>query len=350
MTVDIGNAGRKTAFSPEEEKTLRHQAFRRLTGAAVAAAGLVFGASAMAQDTDFPQKPIILVATGSIGGGADVQARLVASAIDRAGVINEPVAVVNRGSGGSQEGYQFVRARAGDPHYLLTVTNQFLTYPMVGDAGYDWKEFTPIANLVFDPVVVVVHESSDLQNLDDLVALAEKKGGSMTVGGGQIGTQDHMGYLTLEDATGIEARYVAFGGGAETHRNILGRQVDVAVGNPSDFIQSADAGKLRFIGVLDDERNASPALKDVPTASEQGYDASFVVWRGWVAPPGISDEERQALIGLFEAVVDDEEFKENYVDRFGMRPTLLVGDNLTSFINEQHGIYEEKLRSSGVIE
>lgn len=309
------------------------------------------GAPAFAQDDgSFPSKPIILVATGTIGGGADTQARLVADAIDRAGVIDEPVAVVNRGSSGSQEGYKFVEERAGDAHYLLTVTNQFLTYPMVGDAGYDWKNFTPVANLVYDPVVVVVPAASALQNLDDLVAAAKEAGGSLTVGGGQIGTQDHMGYLTLAEAAGIDARYIAFAGGAETHRNILGAQVDVAVGNPSDFLQSVEAGGLRVIGVLDEERNENPVLAEVPTAREQGYDATFVVWRGWVAPPEITREERDVLIDLFRVVSEDEQFKEDYVRHFGLRPTFVAGDELQSFIEEQEVIYTNRLQESGVIE
>lgn len=326
---------------------------RTFLGVATATAlslSLSAGAPAFAQDDgSFPSKPIILVATGTIGGGADTQARLVADAIDRAGVIEEPVAVLNRGSSGSQEGYKFVEERAGDAHYLLTVTNQFLTYPMVGDAGYDWKNFTPVANLVYDPVVVVVPAASELQNLDDLVAAAEEAGGSLTVGGGQIGTQDHMGFLTLAEAAGIDARYIAFAGGAETHRNILGAQVDVAVGNPSDFLQSVEAGGLRVIGVLDEERNDNPLLAEVPTAREQGYDATFVVWRGWVAPPEISSEERDALIELFRVVSEDEQFNEDYVKHFGLRPTFVAGDELQSFIEGQEVIYTNRLRESGVI-
>jgi putative tricarboxylic transport membrane protein len=323
----------------------------KLLALAGAFAVAAIGASApvVAQAT-FPSKPIILVATGTVGGGADVQARLVADAIDRSGLISEPVAVLNRGTAGSQEAYQFVQQRAGDAHYLLTVTNQFLTYPMVGDAGYDWTEFTPVANLVYDPVVVVVQASSEIENLDDFVAAAEAAGGAMTIGGGQIGTQDHMGFLTLADATGIEARYVAFAGGAETHRNILGGQVDAVVGNPSDFLQSVEAGNLKVIGILDEERNPAPLLADVPTAIEQGYDASFVVWRGWVAPPGISEEERNVLIELFETVAKDQAFTDNYVTRFGLRPTFVAGEELRTFIQEQEVIYTELLQEAGVIQ
>src|SRR5690606_6130432 len=86
--------------------------------AAVAALGmLAFSASAQ---EEFPSKPVIFVAPGTIGGGSDTQARLAADAIDRSGIIDEPVAVINRGAGGSQEAYTFTKSKAGDPHYVLT--------------------------------------------------------------------------------------------------------------------------------------------------------------------------------------------------------------------------------------
>lgn len=316
--------------------------------AAVAALGML-AISASAQE-EFPSKPVIFVAPGTIGGGSDTQARLAADAIDRSGIIDEPVAVINRGAGGSQEAYTFTKSKAGDPHYVLTATNQLVTYPMVGEAGYDWREFTPIVNLVFDPTVVVVQADAPYQTLEDLIEAAKAEPGQLTAGGGQIGTQDHMGFLTLSEATGIEARYVPFAGGGEILRNILGGQIDFAVGNPSDFLASVEGGKLRFLVTLDEERSPAPALADVPTLQELGYDATFVVWRGWIGPPDLSDEERDQVIELFRQVSEDENFKENYVLRFGMRPTFLAGDEFEAFIAEREPEYRALLQKAGVIQ
>lgn len=299
---------------------------------------------------DFPSKPIIMVVAGGVGGGADIQARLIADAIDRADVTDQPVAVLNRGTAVTPEAYRYTLDRPGDAHYLLSTSNSMLTFPMLGDAGFVWQDFTPVANLVFDPIVVVVSAASELHDLDDLVALATERQGNMTFGGGQIGTQDHMGFLELVDATGIEGRYVGFSGGAETHRNLLGSQIDVAVGNPSDFLQSVEAGSLRVIATLDTERSPAPVLADVPTAIEQGFDANFVVFRGWVAPPEIDEGQRDRLVELLDLVTEDDAFIENYVLRFGMRPVLVAGDDFHLFLEEQEEVHREKLRAADLIE
>lgn len=311
------------------------------------AAGIASAGSAFAQD--FPSKPIIIVAPGTVGGGADVQSRLAAAAIETAKLIEEPVVVLNRGSGGSQEAYVFTKSKAGDAHYVLAIANQFLTYPLLGEAGYKYTDFTPIANLVYDPSVLVVRAESPHKTMADLIEAAKAAPDTLTIGGGQVGAQDNMGYLAIQEAAGVTMRYVAFAGGADVHRNVLGGNIDAAVGNPSDFMSSIEAGKIRVLAVLDEERNPAPALKDAPTAKEQGFEVVNIGWRGWAAPSGISTEQRDALITLAKAVADDPNFHEQYMVRFGMRPGFMAGDDFAAHLAEREAAYKARLQQVGVI-
>lgn len=297
---------------------------------------------------DWPTQPVIFVAPGTVGGGGDTQARLAAATIEAEGLIDQPIAVLNKAP---QEVYTFVIAQADDPHYLFTNANQLLTYPMTGQFTYDaFEDFIPVANLAFDPEVLLTRPDSPYQTLDDVIQAAQADPGSITVGGGQIGTQDHMALLTLQEAADIELNFVPFQGGAEIHRNVLGGQVDLAIGNPADFIASLESGELVGLAILDEERNPAPALQDIPTAIEQGVDAAFVVWRGWFFPSGVSDDIVQQASDLFAVVMDDPAFEENYLTRFGMRPNYLPHDEFEAYLREQEPIYEELLREAGVID
>src|SRR5215207_2178772 len=318
-------------------------------------AGLLFASAltmplasgAIAQAGKFPRKPVLLVAPGTIGGGADVLARLTADAIEKSNALDEPIAVLNRPAG--VEIYSFIKSKSADPHYLFTVTNLFLTYPMLGPTNYQYSEFTPIANLVFDPAVVVVNAESPYKTLKDLVEATKQKPNTITMGGGQVGTQDHLAYLTLRKASGLDARFVGFAGGGEVHRNLLGNQIESAIGNPSDFLASVEAGKLRILAIMDEQRNPAPGLKDVATAKEQGYGANFVVFRGFAAPPKIPEADRSAVIDLFRKVMDDKNFQEKYVLRFGMRPAFMAGDEFSKFLKDREIEYRELLVSAGVV-
>jgi len=312
----------------------------------LAAAG---GSGALAAPANFPSKPIILVAPGTVGGGSDVQARFCQAAIENKLQLSEPIVILNKGSrGGRQEAYTFVAGKKGDAHYLLTTANQFLTYPMLG-GGYDTKDFTPIANLVYDPGALVTRTDSKFKSFEDVVKAAKAKPNSITVAGGQLGTQDHMALLTIEKATGVKFRFVPFAGGAEVHRNVLGGQVDLAIGNPSDFLSSIEGGKLKALVLTTPKRSDSPTLKDVPTLKDKGYDASFVTWRGWVAPAGISAEQTKFLSDLFKIVIEDPDFNKNYIIKNGMVPAYMPSDEFAKFMDEQAVIYRDFLKAAGVI-
>jgi putative tricarboxylic transport membrane protein len=319
-----------------------------LAGLSLAAAAAFAAAPASAQ-APFPSKPIILVAPGTIGGGADVQLRLAAAAIEASKKISEPAVVLNRGAGGSQEAYVFTKSKTGDAHYVLAVAPQFLTYPMLGPSGYQFTDFTPIANLVFDPSVVVVRADSPYKTLADFINAAKAAPDTLTVGGGQVGAQDSQGHMAIQAATGTKLRYVAFAGGADLLRNVLGGNLNAAVGNPSDFMGSVEGGQIRVLAVLDEERNPAPALKAIPTAREQGFNVTNIGWRGWVAPANISAAQREFLAGLAKAVLEDATFVERYLVRFGMRPGYISGDAFGKYMAERDAEYRVKLKEVGLL-
>ena len=307
-------------------------------------------ACAPAASEKFPSKPVIFIAPGTIGGGSDVQARLAAEIVDKAGIFGtEPIAVLNKGGGGSQEAFTFLKSKKGDPHYLLTFQNSLLTYPMIGEAAYELTDFVPIANLVFDPVIVVVQTESPFKTLKDLIDAARAAPETITAGGGGVSGPDRMGLILLQDAAGFKLKYIPFAGGGEIHRNVLGGQVQVAVGNPSDFMASIEGGKLRGLALLDTQRGTSAALKDIPTAKEVGYDVSFVAWRGWFGPAGIKESHIAILEDGFKRVTEHPDFTEKYVDRFGMRVKYMPSKEFAPFLDEQKAIYERILKQAGVI-
>ena len=311
---------------------------------------LVVGSSMVfAAPAKFPSKPIIFVCPGTVGGGSDLQARMVQATIEKHIKLTEPIVVLNKGGrGGANEAYAFTAGKKGDAHYVLTTANQFLTYPMTG-AGYNPKDFTPIANLVWDPTIMVTKPDSPFKTFEDVVNAAKAKPDTLTCAGGQLGTQDHMGLLTMENAAGFKLRFVPFQGGGDIHRNVLGGQTDLAVGNPGDFIASIEAGKLKALIISTPKRSDAKALADVPTLKEKGYNATFVTWRGWFAPAGIRADQIKFLENMFKVVSEDAEFQEKYIRQNGMTAAFMGHEEFARFLKGESAIYEKLLRQSGVI-
>lgn len=318
---------------------------------ALVAAGLAIATTAAAQaQSAYPSKPVILVAPGTLGGGSDVQARLAANIVTETGIFgNEPVAVLNKGGGGSQEAFTFLLSHRDDPHYLLTFQASLITYTLLGEAQYKLEDFTPLANVALDPVIMVTRADSEFKSLDDVIKAAKEKPDTITMGGGGVAGPDRMGLIRLQEAAGFTVRYVPFAGGGEIHRNVLGGHVQVAVGNPSDFMASIEAGELVGLALLDTERSTVPALAQVPTAKELGYDVAFHTFRGWFMPGEVDPAIKTTLQDSFKKVTEHPDFKAKYADRYGMRVHYMGSDEFAKYIDERVVEFRDLLTKAGVI-
>jgi putative tricarboxylic transport membrane protein len=322
---------------------------RVLTALFAAALTIPLPGIASAQ-TAYPTKPVIFVAPGTLGGGSDVQARLAANIVTESGIFgNEPVAVLNKGGGGSQEAFTFLLSHKDDPHYLLTFQASLITYTLLGEAQYELKDFTPLANVALDPVIMVTRADSEFKTLDDVIKAAKASPDTITMGGGGVAGPDRMGLIRLQEAAGFTVRYIPFAGGGEIHRNVLGGHVQVAVGNPSDFMASIEAGELIGLALLDTQRSTVPALANVPTAKELGYDVTFATFRGWFMPGTVDPAIKATLEQGFKKVTEHPDFKEKYADRYGMRVQFMGSDEFAKYIDERVVEFRDLLTKAGVI-
>lgn len=322
------------------------------TALATAAFALTATSAANAQETKFPTKPIIFVAPGTLGGGSDTQARLAADIVTKEGIFgNEPVAVLNRGGGGSQEAFTFMLSHAGDPHYLLTFQASLITYVLLGEAQYKLEDFTPIANVAMDPVVVVARPDTGWKTLDDMIKAAKDAPDTVLVGGGGVSGPDRMGLIQLEEAAGFKIRYIPYAGGGAIHRAILGGEIIAAVGNPSDFIASLESGDLIGLALMDTERGTVGPMADIPTTVELGFpDAVFGTFRGWFAAGEIDPDVMATLQTAFKKVTESPDFKEKYADRFGMRVAYMDNVEFAEYIDSRVEVFSEILKKAGVIQ
>lgn len=325
---------------------------RPVAGALTALATAAFAFSgANAQEMKFPSKPIIFVAPGTLGGGSDTQARLAANIVTEEGIFgNEPVAVLNRGGGGSQEAFTFMLSHAGDPHYLLTFQASLITYTLLGEAQYELDDFTPIANVAMDPVILVARPDTGWKTLDDFINAAKAAPESIVTGGGGVSGPDRMGLIQLEETADFKVRYIPYSGGGEIHRAILGGEIVAAVGNPSDFIASLESGDLIGLALMDSERGTVGPMKDIPTTQELGYDVTFGTFRGWFAAGEIEPDVLKVLEQSFKSVAEAPEFKEKYADRYGMRVAYMNSADFSAYLDNQVEVFSTILKKAGVIE
>lgn len=194
---------------------------------------------------------------------------------------------------------------------------------------------TPIARLVEEQEGILVPKDSPLKTVDDLVEAWKKDPEGLTIGGGSSpGGPDHLFPMQLAKEIGIDppdVKYIAYDGGGPLTSALLGAKIDVGMSGLGEFEGQIEDGSLRVLGVSGAERLDTV---DAPTLTESGVDMVFTNWRGVLAPPGITDEQRAYLTKLFTQMHDTAEWRAA-LKRNGWTDNFATGDEFARFLKEQ---------------
>jgi tripartite-type tricarboxylate transporter receptor subunit TctC len=176
-----------------------------------------------------------------------------------------------------------------------------------------------VAQVLVESVVLAVRQDAKWKTLGDFVADARSRPKAISIGHSGIGSHTHISLAALAFAAGFEANEVPFGA-AQVVPSLLGGHVDAVVQLPAALAAPVKQGQVRLLAALIPQRD--PALPDVPTAREQGFDVSLEAWRGVAVPAGTP----RAVIALLEDSIRRTAQSPEFVrgaENLGVRPAFL---------------------------
>ena len=257
--------------------------FAMVLAAALAALPMVSNAAA------YPERSIEMVAAGNAGGGLDLTARALETALREAKLFPETFVIKNVGGAGGNVARAQVHQKKGDGHVLYIESNRIYVNRIVGTTPLTHNDVTPIGRLITEYVVWVVRADSPFKSPKDIFDKLKQNPESVVFGVGTVPSNDQMNILRPVMASGIDPkkiRVVSFKSGGDLMIPLLGGHVPVISTGLSEAIEQVKAGKARVIAVS--APNPLPGdLAKVPTWRSQGIDVSILHWRGVFAPPGI---------------------------------------------------------------
>ena len=285
----------------------------------------------------FPEKPITYTIPFNPGGESDITARLQEPELEKN--LGVAVNVTHKSGGGGAVAWSEFQRTAKPDGYNIVGCNipHIIGQPLIRkDAGYKTDGFKIIMWFHFTPNVLVVSKDSPFKTLDDFIQFAKEKPYVGTVGGSGTYSANHLDTLRLMKAVGIELTYVPYTGTGPVVPALMGGHIKAAMSYSPMSVNYKD--KFRTLAVAAEER--VPAMPDVPTFRELGYDIVGGAFRGVAAP---LDTPQEVVDRLAEAFTEtNKKISKKQLD-LGFVMKYATGDDALALVNQMSKAYGEVL-------
>jgi len=267
-----------------------------------AIAATTFGLAGSAGAQSYPDRIIEMIVPSTPGSSADILGRILADSMGSQ--LGQRFVVFNKAGGSSILGTAEVARAKPDGHTLMhgaafSITVQPLTERQT---GYTADSFTAICQ-TFKNDQVIVTRPDTYKTLADILAASKAKLGGLNYGIPGLGTIPHLSMEELSQITKIPFNRVPFRGPAESIQMTIAGQIDFAV---APLTAAANSG-LVMPALFAEKRN--PAIANIPTVKEEGFDVAPLSIGGLYAPAGLPEDIKKKLEAACITAKESEPFQ-----------------------------------------
>jgi tripartite-type tricarboxylate transporter receptor subunit TctC len=248
-------------------------------------AALVLASAGFAQTSDYPNRPVKLVAPFAPGGPVDAVARVLAPALSER--LGQQFYVENHPGGSGNIGTALVAKAPPDGYTVLVISSTLVVNPsLFAKLGFDTTtDLAPVSLVGVSPQVLLVHPSVPAANLAELVAWVKASPGKYSYAHAGTGTPGYLAGEMLKQAFGLDLVPVPFNGGGPAITSTIGGHTPILYTSISTAAAHVKQGSVRALVVTGAHR--SPALPEVPTLAEAGArDQESEIIVGVLVPSG----------------------------------------------------------------
>jgi tripartite-type tricarboxylate transporter receptor subunit TctC len=290
----------------------------------------------------FPDKPIRVIVPFGPGGLADVTIRIVGDKLGA--LLGQQIVVVNQPGAGGVTAARAVLSSPADGYTLALFTNgTAISVPLVKTMGFDpVAEFVPVSGLGEFDFVFVTAGTAPFKSLQDFIAAAKAKPGTLNIGTINIGSSQNLSAALFKALAGVDCQIVPFRTTPDVLTATLRQDVHLAIDGYASVKSLLGDGQLRALATSGSKRSES--LKDIPAASESGV-ANFDVtsWNALFAPTGTPADVVALLNAKLREALADADVKKRLAD-LGISsyagPSADIGARLKSDITKWGGVIE----------
>ena len=313
---------------------------------ATTAAALGFASGPVAAQASYPSKTVLMIVPAAAGGTTDLAGRMAAQAL--APVLGQSVVVDNKGGGNGAIAANLVKRAEPDGYTLLM---QYSGYHVISPhltkaKSWEQGDFTPVANVLSAPQIIVVRSELPVKTLAELVTYAKANPGKLNYASSGNGSLQHVTGAMLEQQAGVKMVHVPYKGTGPALQDLLGGQVDLTFVTAPPFMPHVQNGKLRVLAVTGKQR--LPSLPNVPTTAEAGYPGvNATSWFAVFAPKATPQPVIDKLAADIKKVVQDPAFKKKAEEQ-GAAADYLSPQQLGAMVKTEYASWAQVVKSSKI--
>lgn len=303
---------------------------------------LVSCATAVSADdaADYPTKPIQFLVAAGAGGGVDNFARVVRPMFEEA-LGGARITVINLPSASGALAHQRTANGAPDGHTLDFASTTYVTSLAAGQNPIGLDQITPIARMQSDVMALFVNPER-YPDFESFLEYAKANPGKVTVGGTHTASPDHVAFLSLRDASGLDMNFIPYDSTGNATANVLGNNIDASTTSLSPLLSYIEAGQMMPILVFSDERLAD--FPDVDTTVEHGWDLTDGNDRAVFVHADTPAPIVQRLEEVLKGILDSEDYQE-YAERVNLtyREGWMDSDEYRQRLESNYELYSRLL-------
>ena len=289
-----------------------------------------------------------MMVPNSPGGGYDLTARTAVKIMEDDDLTGRVEVFNVIGAGGTVAMARLMNEKGnGDLMMMMGLGVVGATYTNGSSARA--SDATALAKMVEEQEGILVPADSPFKTVQDLVAAWKADPAKVTIGGGSSpGGPDHLFPMETARAAGVDptkVNYVSYDGGGDLLTAMLGKKIAAGTTGLGEFVDQIEAGQVRVLAVSGAERVEGV---DAPTLTEAGIDLTFTNWRGILAPPGISEDAKTAMVKVLEELHGTDGWKEALVKN-GWTDAFQTGAEFEQFLKDQDQRVSSTLTQLGLM-
>jgi tripartite-type tricarboxylate transporter receptor subunit TctC len=294
----------------------------------------------------WPTKPIRIIVPFTPGSGTDIIARAISDRL--AANLGQPVIVENRAGAGGTIGAAAVAKSDPDGYTILVQSSSHTVNPFTFQTlPYDTqKEFSGVTPLAVLPNVLIISPTKGIKSVQELVAAAKAKPGSINYASAGSGSATHLNAEKFRLGAGFDGVHVPFKGSPEAITEVMTGRVDYYFSPVVSALPQIKDGKLLALAVGSPTR--SSVLPDVPTTVEAGVpNSEYTFWVGMLVPAKTPREIVKKLHDEVQKAIASPEVKERFA-KLGAEPMPMSPEQFDAFIRDEMVANEKLIKAAGI--